>query len=185
MSQKLVLVGCGSANLFAALYLMSHGFDPKDITIIEAGSEPATRTSMLKGFAGAGLKSDGKFVFSLFQDPLSKHISDEEKASYYSSVQSIMEDFLEIPESGISNPSDEDELNKVMCSMDSKWGMDSLTLRQSTVWHIGTDNELIMAINMYKYMVGAGVNFMLKTEVTDIDFDNKTISYLSPGGKVE
>lgn len=177
MKSRVVLVGCGSANLFAALYLIDKGYDPKLITVIESGSEPRTRTSMLKGFAGAGLKSDGKFVFSFFPDPLSKHITDGEKQEYYSYLQSTMRRFLDIPESGISVPYPEDKLQEVMSGMDNDWQDSGMTLRQSTVWHIGTDNELIMAINMYDMMVSVGINFMFKTTVTDINFNSNTIMY--------
>lgn len=175
---KIVFVGCGSANLFAALYLMDNGFNPRDITIIDSGSEPETRTSMLKGFAGAGLKSDGKFVFSLFEDPTSKHIDEQSRVGYHKIIQDLMMRFVEIPQTGISKICPEDKLDDYMYGVDALWGLDNLTLRQSEVWHIGTDTELVMAINMYKYMVAEGVDFMMKTTVTDIDFGDKRISYI-------
>lgn len=178
MNKKMVFVGCGSANLFAALYLLDNGYDPESITIMDSGSDPIKRTSMLKGFAGAGLKSDGKFVFSTQAPyPSPDHVSDLEKEEYYNVIQNIMKRHLTIPESGISNPVPDSVLNKAMCNMDSKWGLDTFSLRQSSVWHVGTDNELIMAISMYNMMVKVGVNFMLNCTVTDIDFDSQVITY--------
>ncbi len=185
MDKKIVFLGCGSANLFAALYMIDKGYKPSLITIIDAGGEPATRSSMLKGFAGAGLKSDGKFVFSLHNDPLSDHMTDNEKRGYHEVIQRIMERYVAIDPSGVSNPVPSEELHGSMCKMIPDWDTSGMDLKQSTVWHIGTDTELVMACAMYDHMVEIGVNMLLNHNAVDIDFDCKTVYCKNRGNHVE
>ncbi len=175
------MIGCGSANLFAALYLMNKGFNPKDIVIIDAGGDVRGRTSVTEGFAGAGLKSDGKMVFSMFPDPLSKHMTDEEKQGYHKIIKDIMCQYVDFGKIGISSPVSNEKVNQCVCAS-QEWNEDlnvldsaGMSLRQSTVWHIGTDNEYDMACNMEDYMKAAGVNFYFNTRVETVDFDQKMV----------
>lgn len=185
MQDRIVLLGIGSANLFAALYLADRGYPPSLITLIDAGGEPATRTSMLKGFAGAGLKSDGKFVFSLHQDPLSTHMGNDEKVEYHKFIQRTMEKYITIDPTGVSVPTPDDELKSAMCSMDDGWEAQGMDLLQSTVWHIGTDTELVMACAMYEDMLNMGMNILLHHDAKEIDFATRTITCKTKQGMVD
>jgi len=65
MSKKIVIVGSGVAGINAATKLIDEGINGSNITIIDAGKDPYDRPTdeVMRGFAGAGLFSDGKWVY--------------------------------------------------------------------------------------------------------------------------
>jgi uncharacterized FAD-dependent dehydrogenase len=65
MDRKIVIVGGGVAGINAATKLIDKGINGKTITIIDTGKDPYNRqpSEVMHGFAGAGLFSDGKWVY--------------------------------------------------------------------------------------------------------------------------
>lgn len=171
MDKRIVIVGAGVAGINAATKLIDNGYPGNLITIIDAGKDPYTRqpNEVMKGFAGAGLFSDGKWVYlhNTIGGQLAKYCG-EEKAD------KLMEEGLEYinrfhPDPSkimFSNPTEEPEFIKPY-----------FNLRMAPTYHIGTNYLHDMGKVWYNWLVEKGVNFIWENYVTDIEFEHNTVWY--------
>lgn len=166
---KIVMVGAGVANITAAYKLVSNGYPGGLITLIDKGKDPYNRpeTEVMHGFAGAGLKSDGKvsYLTNAVGGQLSKYCGEEKAQQLVDESIEILRYFHPDPSQiKFSNPVEEPEFIKPY-----------FNLRMAPTYHIGSDYLLEIGKNWYDYLVDKGVKFEWETEVTDIDFNSKEI----------
>ncbi len=163
MSKSIHFVGCGSANLFAILWLLSKEYNGHDIIVIDKGKAPEdrdkSREGMLFGFAGAGLWSDGKLVFSPHKDLTTT--SDFNKKECHEFIRNTVSHFVKGLSYNVNNPTDVDI------------DLHGLELRQSSVIHLGTDTNVEFGKRVYKYMRERHVRFYWETEIVEVDLNNK------------
>ena len=176
MDKKIVIIGAGVAGINAATKLIDNGYPGNLITIIDAGKDPYERqpNEVMKGFAGAGLFSDGKWVYlhNTIGGQLAKYCG-EEKAD------KLMEEGLEYinrfhPDPSkimFSNPTEEPEFIKPY-----------FNLRMAPTYHIGTNYLHDMGKVWYNWLVEKDVNFVWETEVNDISFESEQIVFLKGHG---
>lgn len=183
-----IFLGAGSANMFAILYLLkehNNTYDP-NIIVIDKGLSPYdrrvamddrtngdVRSSLLFGFAGAGLWSDGKMVFAdhpYHQTSTSRRDKDMCHKWILETTLGFTKDLpteLMMPVSPSKLPD-----------------MDGLSLLQSTVLHIGTKNNMMFGGRVYEFMKDRGVKFMFDTEVIDILLPEKKL-IISDGSVID
>ncbi len=166
---KIVIVGSGVVGISAATKLLDGGYPGSLITIIDAGLDPYRRpeTEVMKGFAGAGLKSDGKLVYKHNEigGHLSKYCGEKKADELIEESLNMIKRFHPDPSKIMfSNPLKEPDFIKPYFS-----------LRMAPTWHIGTDYLDILGKNWYNWLVSKNVNFEWEAEVTDIDFSKNTI----------
>jgi len=168
MDNKIVIVGSGVVGIHAATKLIDGGYPGKLISIIDIGKNPYDRpdTELMRGFAGCGLKSDGKYTRSHeVGGILSKYCGNEKAYQLMDETIEMLRRFHPDPDKIIkSEPIEEPEFIKP-----------HFNLRLFPVWHVGTDYLDITGKNWYNWLVEKGVNFIFDTEVVDIDFENKEI----------
>jgi uncharacterized FAD-dependent dehydrogenase len=159
----ITFIGAGPSNIFAALYLLRHGYKDS-INFIDKGKSPHHRTNkdLLFGFFGAGSWSDGKNVFAPYQDSTPYWI---DKTEYVEFMKSIYVEFLGKENINISIPVPEHGLSLI----------NGVELKQSEVWHLGTTNNVMLGKKIYDYMLKQGVYFYWNQNVFDVDFNQKKI----------
>ena len=166
MDKRIVIVGGGVAGINAATKLIDGGFNGNNITIIDTGKDPYNRqpSEVMHGFAGAGLFSDGKWVYlhNTIGGQLAKYTG-EEKADILidEAWQYILRFHPEPDKVMFSNPIDEPDFIKPY-----------FNLRMAPTYHIGTNYLHDMGKRWYDWLVEKGVNFMWETHVNDIDFNS-------------
>ena len=177
MSNPLVMVGAGVANVNAATKLIDNGFKGK-ITIIDMGKDPYLRPyeEVMTGFLGAGGWSDGKLTYhTSIGGQLSKYCGEEKAMELFDQVIDNFKRFHPKPEEvQCSNPIAEPEFIKPYFG-----------LRLFPVWHVGTDYLHEIGKNWYDFLVDGGVEFIWETKVTDIDFDNQMVMCGEFGNKYD
>ena len=167
MSENVVMIGAGVANVNAATKLVDNGYKNK-ITIIDMGKDPYLRPyeEVMTGFLGAGGWSDGKLTYhTSIGGQLSKYCGEEKAMELFDQVINNFKRFHPKPEEvQCSNPIAEPEFIKPYFG-----------LRLFPVWHVGTDYLHEIGKNWYDYLVDNGVEFHWETKVTDIDFDTQEL----------
>jgi uncharacterized FAD-dependent dehydrogenase len=171
MNKKIVIIGAGVAGINAATKLIDNGYPGNLITIIDAGKDPYNRPKdeVMKGFAGAGLFSDGKW--SYLHNTIGGHLAkymDEEKANQvleeaWSYILRFHPDSSKIM---FSKPTEEPEFIKPY-----------FNLRIAPTYHIGTNYLHDMGKRWYNWLVSKGIKFEWECEVKDIDFEKQYVRF--------
>jgi uncharacterized FAD-dependent dehydrogenase len=171
MNKKIVIVGAGVAGINAATKLVDNGYPGELITIIDAGMDPYKRpkNEVMKGFAGAGLFSDGKwsYLHNAVGGQLAKYTGEERADQILEEAwQYILRFHPEPEEIMFSKPLEEPEFIKPY-----------FNLRMAPAYHIGTNWLHDLGKKWYDWLVGKGIKFYWETEVNDIDFKEQSIEY--------
>jgi uncharacterized FAD-dependent dehydrogenase len=173
---KIVIVGAGVAGINAATKLVDNGYPGELITIIDAGQDPYNRpkNEVMKGFAGAGLFSDGKWAYlhNAVGGHLVKYMGEEKADQMLNEAWSYILRFHPEPSKIMfSNPTKEPEFIKPY-----------FNLRMAPTYHIGTNYLHDMGKKWYDWLVGKNINFIWETEVNDISFGTEQIVFLKGHG---
>jgi uncharacterized protein len=173
MDKKIVIVGAGVAGINAATKLVDNGYPGELITIIDAGKDPYLRpkNEVMKGFAGAGLFSDGKWVYlhNTIGGHLAKYTGEEKADQLLEETWSYILKFHPEPNKVMfSNPIDEPEFIKPY-----------FNLRMAPTYHIGTNWLHDLGKKWYDWLIEKGIKFYWEREVDDIDFDKQLIYHHS------
>jgi uncharacterized protein len=173
MNKKIVIVGAGVAGINAATKLVDNGYPGELITIIDAGKDPYLRpkNEVMKGFAGAGLFSDGKWVYlhNTIGGHLAKYTGEEKADQLLEETWSYILKFHPEPNKVMfSNPIDEPEFIKPY-----------FNLRMAPTYHIGTNWLHDLGKKWYDWLIEKGIKFYWEREVDDIDFDKQLIYHHS------
>ena len=169
MNKKIVIVGAGVAGINAATKLVDNGYPGELITIIDAGLDPYNRpkNEVMKGFAGAGLFSDGKWVYlhNTIGGHLAKYTGEKKADQLLEETWSYILRFHPEPDKIMfSNPVDEPEFIRPY-----------FNLRMAPTYHIGTNWLHDLGKKWYDWLVEKNIKFIWKTEIDDIDFRNQQI----------
>jgi uncharacterized FAD-dependent dehydrogenase len=170
MNKKIVIIGAGVAGINAATKLIDNGYPGELITIIDAGMDPYLRPKdeVMKGFAGAGLYSDGKwsYLHNAVGGQLAKYMGKEKADQVLEEAWSYILRFHPDPfKIMFSQPTEEPDFIKPYFS-----------LRMAPAYHIGTNYLHDIGKKWYDWLVEKGIKFEWNTEVKNIDFDNQTIN---------
>lgn len=165
---KIIIIGSGVVGIHAATKLIDGGYPGNLITIIDAGQDPYKRpdTELMKGFAGCGMKSDGKYTRSTsVGGQLAKYCGEDKAYELMDETIEMLKRFHPDPSKIIkSEPIEEPEFIKPY-----------FNLRLFPVWHVGTDYLDTTGKNWYNWLVEKGVVFYFNCEVQNIDFQNQII----------
>lgn len=167
---KIIVVGAGVAGANAITKLIDNGYPGELITVIDRGRDPYNRKpeEIMKGWLGAGGWSDGKLTYhTSIGGQLSKYCG-RDKA--YDLMNQVIENFKRFhpqPENiYLSDPKEQPE-----------WVKPYFSLRLYPTWHIGTDYLSEIGKNWYEYLVEKGVNFLWRTKVNSINFQEQKVFY--------
>jgi uncharacterized FAD-dependent dehydrogenase len=168
--KKIVIVGAGVAGINAATKLIDNGYPGELITIIDAGMDPYRRPKdeVMKGFAGAGLFSDGKwsYLHNAVGGQLAKYMGEKKADQILEEAWQYILRFHPNPEEIMfSQPLEEPEFIKPY-----------FNLRMAPAYHIGTNYLHDIGKKWYDWLVEKDINFIWETEVKDIDFENQYIT---------
>jgi uncharacterized FAD-dependent dehydrogenase len=170
-NKKIVIIGAGVAGINAATKLVDNGYPGELITIIDKGKDPYLRppSEVMLGFAGAGLFSDGKYVYlsNTIGGHLTKYCGEEKS-------QQLVDEGLEILKRFHPDPS------KIMYSAPIKepeFIKPYFNLRLAPTYHIGTNYLHEMGKKWFDYLVEKGINFCWECEVRDINFNEKHVRF--------
>jgi uncharacterized FAD-dependent dehydrogenase len=171
MKKKIVIVGAGVAGINAATKLVDNGYPGELITIIDTGKDPYLRPKdeVMRGFAGAGLFSDGKWVYlhNTIGGHLAKYTGEEKADQLLEEAWSYILRFHPEPDKIMfSNPIAEPEFIKPY-----------FNLRMAPTYHIGTNYLHDMGKKWYDWLVEKGINFQWECEVRDINFDEQYVRF--------
>lgn len=176
MNKKIVIIGAGVAGINAATKLVDNGYPGELITIIDTGKDPYQRpkNEVMKGFAGAGLFSDGKWVYlhNTIGGHLAKYTGEEKADQLLEEAWSYILRFHPEPDKVMfSNPIGEPEFIKPY-----------FNLRMAPTYHIGTNWLHDLGKKWYDWLVEKNINFIWETEVNDISFGPEQIVFLKGHG---
>lgn len=147
---KIVIVGAGSAGIFAAFELLKN--PQMDITLIE-------KSSLI---GGSGLQSDGKLNFA-YKDvgtqDLTRFVSEQEAEKIIKYLEKYFES------KGICAVSPAEKIINKLSTECSIYGMEYHPTRQA---HIGTDNLSNIMSKIYEYLLCSRVRILLHTEIFNI-----------------
>lgn len=174
MNKKIVIVGAGVSGINAATKLVDNGYPGELITIIDAGLDPYNRPTneVMKGFAGCGLFSDGKYVYAhnSVGGHLAKYCGEERADELVLEGLDIIKRFHSDPSKIMfSNPLEEPEYIRPY-----------FNLKMTPTWHIGTNYLHELGKKWYDYLVEKGIRFIWEREVHDINFDVQLVLYSDP-----
>lgn len=187
MKDRIVFIGAGVGNMTAVIELLQNGYPGELITIIEQGTDLNNRDlrDVLSSSPGSSAVSDNKIIFSEFLDkPMNQFLGLDKVREYYKKYQDLVTKFHPNPKLiDVYEPKETDM--KALCNISNKqeWKND-LKAMNSLVWHVGSKMGVLSGINIEKYIRSKGVNFKVKTEVIDVDFDKKIV-YTNPRGFVQ
>lgn len=172
---KIVIVGAGVAGMNAVTKLLDKGYPGRLITIIDAGKDPYKRQphEVMKGGFGAGLFSDGKWVYlhNTIGGHLSKYVGEEKADALLNEAWSYILRFHPKPDKIMfSNPTEEPDFIKPY-----------FNLRMAPTWHIGTNWLHDMGKRWYDWLIEMEVNFLWEKEVEDIDFEKQWVKLKGAG----
>ena len=172
-NKKIVIIGSGVSTQYGVLYLLKNGYDPKLITIIDKGNSIHNRQpeEVMTGAGGAGTWSDFKVIPSFKQGGLfhPHYCPDEETATKLSKqlYDYIVEYHPDPSKIMYTEPVEEPQYIK-----DSPF-----ELRQSPCYHLGTDYGQKQVKNIFEYFEQCGIKQYYNAVVTDIDFEENTVSF--------
>ncbi|MCK4716903.1 MAG: NAD(P)/FAD-dependent oxidoreductase [Candidatus Marinimicrobia bacterium] len=157
-----ILIGAGSAGLFAANRLAGSGLK---VLVIDRGDEPEKRKDMNFGVGGAGTFSDGKLNLShrIGGDPSSFGRSASEVEEYIELVDDI---FTELGVVGGYTGTNDKSFQELMRKAHAV-GVDFIYAKQR---HIGTDRLHVIANRFYQRLVKKGISFRVNTRIRSIDY---------------
>jgi uncharacterized FAD-dependent dehydrogenase len=176
MNKKIVIVGAGVAGINAATKLVDNGYPGELITVVDAGKDPYNRPKdeVMKGFAGAGLFSDGKwsYLHNAVGGQLAKYMGEEKADQMLEEAWQYILRFHPFPkEIMFSQPLKEPEFIKPY-----------FNLRMAPAYHIGTNYLHDIGKKWYDWLVEKNINFIWETEVNDISFGPEQIVFLKGHG---
>ena len=171
MNKKIVIVGAGVAGINAATKLVDNGYPGELITIIDAGKDPYLRPKeeVMKGFAGAGLFSDGKwsYLHNAVGGQLAKYMGEEKADQILEEAwQYILRFHPDSSKVMFSQPTEEPNFIKPY-----------FNLRMAPAYHVGTNYLHDMGKRWYDWLVEKGIKFYWDANVDDIDFINQLIIF--------
>jgi len=168
-SKKIIIIGGGVAGMNAITKLIKNNYPGNLITVIDAGMDPYKRPKdeVLKGGFGAGLFSDGKWVYlhNTIGGHLAKYTGEEKADKLIEETWGYIKEFHPEPDKIMfSNPVEEPDFIKPYFS-----------LRMAPTYHIGTNYLHDMGKRWYDWLVEKGINFHWECEVEDIDFNKQIV----------
>jgi uncharacterized protein len=169
MKEKVVIVGAGVAGINAATKLVDNGYPGELITIIDMGKDPYNRPKdeVMKGFAGAGLFSDGKwsYLHNAVGGQLAKYMGEEKADQVLEEAWQYILRFHPDPSKIMfSKPNEEPDFIKPY-----------FNLRMAPAYHIGTNYLHDMGKKWYDWLIEKSIKFVWETEVNGIDFNNQHV----------
>ena len=160
MHQDVVIVGAGSAGLFAALVLAESGLR---VTVVDRGLAPKERTSITYGVGGAGTFSDGKLNLTtkIGGNPAAIGCSDAELLQLIAQVDDTFTRCGAPANYSGENSQDLLRLNQEAAQA----GIEFIAGRQR---HIGTSRIREVIDALYRDLMERGIAFRLDAKVEDI-----------------
>ena len=155
-----LLIGAGSAGLFAADRLVESGLS---VLIVDRGDIPEKRKDMNFGVGGAGTYSDGKLNLThrIGGDPQSFGRTPVEVERYIEKVDRI---FTELGVDGGYSGTDGGSHQELMRLAHSV-GVDFIYAKQR---HIGTDRLHVVTNHFYHRLIEKGISFKVNTRIRSI-----------------
>lgn len=175
MNKRVLIVGAGVAGINAATKLIDNGYPGKLITIIDAGKDPYNRPKdeVMRGFAGAGLFSDGKwsYLHNAVGGQLAKYMGEEKADQVLEEAWQYILRFHPDPSKVMfSKPTEEPEFIKPY-----------FNLRMAPAYHIGTNYLHDIGKKWYDWLVEKEIKFIWEKEVIDIDFTQQWVAMSGTG----
>jgi uncharacterized FAD-dependent dehydrogenase len=175
MNKRIIIVGAGVAGINAATKLIDNGYPGNLITIIDAGKDPYNRPKdeVMKGFAGAGLFSDGKwsYLHNAVGGQLAKYMGEEKADQVLEEAWQYILRFHPDPSKIMfSKPTEEPEFIKPY-----------FNLRMAPAYHVGTNYLHDMGKKWYDWLVEKEIKFIWEKEVIDIDFIQQWVAMSGTG----
>ena len=178
---KLLFIGAGPANIFAALELIAKGYHPDDIFIIEQGNSSFKRKckslpgegckkckycDVVYGFGGAGMFSDGKLEVKRNQ-------------KFDSSSAEKVFDHMRNHGLKLISPKEQKIVLDKLKAVDIILKSVGLNIQTDFVsQHMGTENILAMTQSIERYLSDKKVNLLFNEEVVQVSFDLNRKTYL-------
>lgn len=172
MGNKIVYIGAGVSTQYGVLHLLKNGYNPKDIIIIDKGNSIYNRRpdEVMIGAGGAGTYSDFKVLQSWTQGGIftPEYVDQEIADKLGEQVIKYIKEF---------HP-DESKIMYTTPEEEPQWLKDSpFEIKQAPVLHLGTDYGRKQVQNIFEYFDRMGVSQFYNTEVVNINFETKTITW--------
>jgi uncharacterized protein len=182
----MIIVGAGASGVFTAYELVK--LNPKvKILMIEKGHRLEKRIcpidgerikacincsicNIMNGYGGAGSLSDGKYnITNNFGGDLYKYIGSEEAIELMNYVDEVL---------CIMGGADAKLYSTANSGLKSKALQYDLHLLDAKVRHLGTDRNLVILGNIFKYLDGK-IEMIFDTEVTDVNKEEDGFSIIT------
>jgi len=165
MDYDVVIVGAGSAGLFAALRLSGAGLR---VLVVDRGLAPKERESITYGVGGAGTFSDGKLNLTsrIGGDPTSIGCSESELLQL---IEQVDETFTRCGAPEIYSGEDSEALAQLYQTA-AQAGIEFIAGRQR---HIGTTRIREVIDALYHDLLDRGIEFRLGTRIDGITKDEE------------
>lgn len=190
---KIVMIGCGVANIFASIELINKGYSGRDIVIYEKGKRIENRKcfvnantpckkcgvcSIVHGCAGAGSFSDSKLNFDVsgrVGGDLAELMTKEDIEDFLKRVYKIYQQFG--VEEFSSKAYGKEKTDKAIEIINKIKENPRLDIGECVTIHIGSENSQIIYARMIDFLKVHDVTIKHDCEVTDIDMERKVIWY--------
>ena len=160
----IIVVGAGPAGMFACYELLKKSKNLK-IALIDKGNriENRQKSEVMCGFGGAGSYSDGKLHFTpkLSHERTFHLIEPEDYQKILDEIEAVFTDFGVTAKEYPKNP-------EVVRQLVEEAQIHDIELIVRRAKHVGTDNLKLVMQKFQDYLEKHGVEFMAKTEVTDL-----------------
>ena len=190
---KIIMIGCGVANIFSAIELINSGFDGNNLVILDKGHmlnkrkcfvdadttcKKCKTCSISNGVGGTGSFSDSKLNFDIsgrVGGDLSELLSEQEIEKYLREVYRIYKQFgIEEFSSKRYGASHNEEARKIL---DVIHNSPNMSIADCITIHLGTDNSRIIYQRMIDFLLDNNVTIIPNTEVYSVDSSNKRIFF--------